>query len=75
MIKPDELIAEAVSLPVEIRTKLVEQLLESLNPSLEEFDKLWEEEAERRVEELERGDIKAIPGEEVVSKIKKRLKG
>ena len=75
MIKPDELIAEAVSLPVEIRTKLVEQLLESLNPSLAEFDKLWAEEAERRVEELERGDIKAIPGEEVISRIKKRLKG
>lgn len=75
MIKTDELMAEAVLLPVELRTKLVEQLLESLNPSQVEIDKLWAEEAEKRAEALKNGDVQTIPGEEVFSRIKERLKG
>ena len=34
MISTDDFISEAVSLPVDIRLKLVERLLESLNPLL-----------------------------------------
>jgi len=40
MIKTKELFNEAISLPIEIRTKLVEKLLMSLNPSQKETDKL-----------------------------------
>ncbi|MHC9539626.1 MAG: addiction module protein [Vulcanimicrobiota bacterium] len=47
MISKDDLISEAVSLPVEIRLQLVEKLLESLNPSYKEIDDLWAVEAEK----------------------------
>jgi len=73
MIKTDELISEAISLPVEVRTLLVNKLLESLNPPNKEIDELWAKEAEKRVEELRTGKVKTIPGKEVFKKISKKI--
>jgi putative addiction module component (TIGR02574 family) len=73
MIKTDELIAEAVSLPVEIRTKIIEELLQSLNPSRKDIDELWAKEAEKRVEEIKDGKVKTVSGEEVFNRIRDRL--
>lgn len=74
MISKEQLISEAISLPVDIRLQLVERLLESLNPSHKEIDELWAIEAERRVAEIERGEVKTVPGEEVFRKLHSRLK-
>lgn len=74
MISKDELISEAVSLPVEIRLQLVERLLESLNPSHKNIDELWAIEAERRVAEIEKGEVKTVSGEEVFRKLHDRRK-
>jgi putative addiction module component (TIGR02574 family) len=60
-------------LPIEKRTLLVDKLLQSLNPSQSEIDKLWAEEAEKRVEEIATGSVRTIPGEEVFRKIWERL--
>lgn len=73
MIKTKEIFDKAISLPIEIRTKLVEKLLLSLNPSQKEIDKLWAKEAEKRVEEIRSGKVKTIPGEKVFKKILNRL--
>jgi putative addiction module component (TIGR02574 family) len=73
MIKTKEIFEEAISLPIEIRTKLVEKLLLSLNPSQKEIDKLWAKEAEKRVEEIRSGKVKTISGEKVFKKILNRL--
>lgn len=73
MIKTDELFEEAVSLPVDIRTQLVDKLLQSLHPTQREIDKLWAVEAEKRVEEIRSGKVATIPGEEVFKKIRNRL--
>ena len=69
MIKSQELFDEAVSLPVEIRTQLVDKLLRSLHPIQKEIDELWAAEAEKRVEEIKSGKVKTIPGDEVFKKI------
>ena len=74
MISKDKLISEAISLPVEIRLQLVEKLLESLNPAHKDIDELWAIEAERRVAEIEKGEVKTVPGEEVFRKLHDRLK-
>lgn len=74
MISKDELISEAVSLPVDIRLQLVERLLESLNPSHKDIDELWANEAERRVLEIEKGEVKTISGNEVFQKLRDRRK-
>ena len=73
MLKADELLDEAMSLPIELRAQLIEKLLSSLNPLQKEIDKLWAVEAERRVAEIESGKAKIIPGEQVFNKIRKRL--
>ena len=69
MIKTNELFDEAVSLPVEIRTQLVDKLLRSLHPIQKEIDELWAAEAEKRVEEIKSGKVITIPGDEVFKKI------
>ena len=67
----DRVTEEALSLPADARLGLVEKLLTSLNlPIDEEIDRLWAEEAERRITQLEAGEAKLIPGEEVFSKIR-----
>ncbi len=64
---------EALSLPSDERVSLVEKLLTSLNlPIQEEIDRLWVEEAERRVSQIERGDVELIPGDEVFAKIRRK---
>ncbi|HDH04134.1 MAG TPA: addiction module protein [Nitrospirae bacterium] len=72
-MKTDELISEAISLPVEVRTLLVNKLLESLNPPDKEIDELWAKEAEKRVEDIRTGKVKTIPGEEVFKRIRKKI--
>ncbi len=73
MIKTKELFDEANSLPIDMRMQLVEKLLQSLNPTQKEIDKLWAKEAEKRVEEIRNGKVKTIPGEKVFKRIRSRL--
>ena len=69
----DRVTDEALSLPVDIRLNLVEKLLTSLNlPITKEIDILWAEEAERRVSQIETGEARLIPGDEVFSKIREK---
>lgn len=65
---------EVLSLPCEERIYLVDRLLQSLNaPSRGEIDRLWAEEAEQRIDELDSGKVEALPGEQVFADIRKRL--
>ena len=73
MLRTDELMDEAMSLPVELRAQLIDKLLKSLNPAQAEIDKLWAVEAEKRGADIESGKVRPIPGEEVFEKIRKRL--
>lgn len=73
MTKTQEIFTEAVSLPIEMRTKLVDQILKSLHPTQKKIDTMWATEAEKRVKEIKSGKTKTIPGEEVFRKIRKRL--
>ncbi|MDP2753425.1 MAG: addiction module protein [Nitrospirota bacterium] len=70
--KTSELISIVESLPVDIKTALIEKLLNSLHPSQKEIDALWVKEAERRVSEIKAGKVKTIPGDEVFKEIHKK---
>ena len=67
----DRVVEEALSLPADARLSLVEKLLTSLNlPIDKEIDRLWAEEAEHRVSQIEDDEVTLVPGEEVFSKIR-----
>ncbi|MDP2897553.1 MAG: addiction module protein [bacterium] len=64
---------DALSLPAEARVGLVEKLLTSLNlPTHPEIDRLWAEEAEKRIAQVDKGEIKLVPGKKVFSDIRKK---
>ena len=65
---------EALSLPADARLSLVEKLLASLNlPVQQEIERLWAEEAERRVAEIDAGEVQLVPGDDVFAKIKEEI--
>jgi putative addiction module component (TIGR02574 family) len=69
----DKICNEAMFLPADARIGLIERLLNSLNlPTQTDIDQLWAEEAERRITEIECGNAKLIPGEQVFANIRRK---
>jgi putative addiction module component (TIGR02574 family) len=73
MINTNELMSMVESLPIDIKTQLIEKLLSSLNPAQKEIDALWAAEAERRVAEMRESNVKTISGDEVFKEIRERF--
>jgi putative addiction module component (TIGR02574 family) len=64
---------EALSLPSDERIGLIQKLLMSLNlPIQAKIDRLWAEEAERRVSQIEQGDIELVAGDNVFARIRRK---
>ena len=68
-MKTKELIAEAISLPVEERALLVDSLLRSLNTPEPDIDKKWIAVAKNRLQQLRTGEVTAISSDEVLKKL------
>jgi hypothetical protein len=68
-MKTKELIAEAVSLPVEEKALLVDCLLSSLNTPEQRVDENWLTVAKDRLQQLKSGEVKGVTSEEVFKKI------
>ncbi len=70
----ENLLREVMSLPSHLRTKLIEELIKSLNvPIQREIDDEWTNEAERRIKELNSGKVSPISGEKVFKEIRSRF--
>jgi len=65
-----DILKEAIQLEPTEKTKLVEQLITSLDKPDKDIDKLWAEEAESRLDAYKQGKLKAVSLEEVLSKYK-----
>lgn len=65
----DELALRGKRLPPAERERLVDELLASLNePATTELDAAWDAEIERRLAAYDRGEVQALPAEEVFAK-------
>ncbi len=68
-----DLITEAASLPLEERARLVDSLLQTLNPVDDSVTAAWLAVARRRLEDLEAGRVEAVSSEVVFEKVRRRL--
>lgn len=62
------------SLPIDMKLELVDRLLDSITPTRPDIDEAWKDEVERRIDEVERGEVQLIPGEEVFKRIRERVR-
>lgn len=71
----DDLTKRIQALSSQEKAALVRVLIDDLDPGQDpEIEKLWIEEAERRYAQYLRGEVEAIPGDEVMAEARKRLK-
>lgn len=70
----EELFREAAELPETERAELAALLLESIEGEPDEgVEAAWAEEVERRVRQIDAGEVETIPWEEVRAKLYARL--
>jgi putative addiction module component (TIGR02574 family) len=67
----EQILKQALALPLRERAELVDRLLATFQSPLDpHLDELWASEAEDRLDAYERGELKAVPAEEVFAKIR-----
>lgn len=64
-MRTEEIIEQAIKLKPAERFDLVEQILHSLDHPNPEIDRIWQEEAEKRLAAYRAGKIKGIPAEDI----------
>jgi putative addiction module component (TIGR02574 family) len=72
-VTTSDIFSIADTLPIDMKIELVDRLLESISPTQDEIDELWKIEVERRIDEVETGKVRTIPGDEVFAKIRERF--
>ena len=70
MATSKEILDKAILLSPAEKAELVDQLILTLDKPDKKLDKLWAEEAESRLAEYKRGDLRAVSLEEVLAKYK-----
>lgn len=73
MLGADRIIQEAQSLSIEDRLRVLDSLLLSLNPPDPTIDSEWAVTAKRRLAELQSGQVKPVPGEQVFARLSERF--
>jgi putative addiction module component (TIGR02574 family) len=69
-----KLYEDSLSLDEAERTSLAAHLLESLEPTDSDAEAKWQKEIERRLSELDSGEVQTIPWESVRAKLSGKLK-
>jgi putative addiction module component (TIGR02574 family) len=74
----EEIMADAMKLPLRERVRLAQQLVSTLDDAEEatgaDIAALWVDEAERRLEELRSGAVEGVSAEEAFRKAREALK-
>ena len=73
-LKKEQLFDEIDVLPIDLKTKIVDKILNSINPIDKSIDDLWIKEVNKRKDEIESSKVTLVSGDEVFRKIANRLK-
>lgn len=72
----EDIIKAAAKLPQKERVRVVERLLNTLEPEVEQdVDAAWAAEIERRSREIKEGTVRLLPWTAVRSRARKRARG
>jgi len=71
--KQDKLFEEIDILPIDLKTQLVDKILQSITPANSSIDALWKEEINKRKADIESGEVSLVDGNEVFQKISQRF--
>lgn len=70
----DEIEKQVRSLPLKEKAALARLLIEDLDTSVDhEVERLWVEETRRRYDAYLKGELEALPGDEVMSRARSRV--
>ena len=68
----DQITEEAIKLPPESRALLADKLVQSLElEEPNEIQQIWSAEAIRRRDEIRSGQVRSIPGEQVIEEVRR----
>ena len=69
-----ELELKVTQLSADERAQLALYLLQSLEPADEgDIDEAWRVESERRLAQIESGEVQSVPGDDVFARVRRRL--
>jgi putative addiction module component (TIGR02574 family) len=69
--KSQVVLEEALKLSPDERAEVAEQLIASLEEAPDiDVEQAWQEEVQRRLQQIERGEVKTIPWEEVQRRLR-----
>ena len=71
----DDIEKQARSLPLKEKAALARVLIEELDASIDaDAEKLWLDEAHRRYDAYLKGELEALPGDDVMARARNRIK-
>lgn len=70
----DSIVEETRHLPADVVAELVDRILCARHGGIGSgIEQAWKKETRRRIAEIERGEVKGVPGEEVSARLRKAL--
>ena len=70
----EQLVSEAMALPGEVRARIAELLVESLDADdFGAIEKAWNREAKRRRDEVRAGKVEPIPGDKALQDVRNAI--
>jgi putative addiction module component (TIGR02574 family) len=73
MATTEEILNQLLSLPLDTRARVAQRLLESLESADDTNRRLWDAEIESRLDAYERGELQAVPGDEVLARLREKF--